>query len=71
MANLQYVTKEGERWDYISFKAFGNSGLSKLIIAANPNVPITDVLPAGVVLDIPIQEEETVLTNQELTPPWF
>jgi phage tail protein X len=71
MDNLQYVTLDGERWDSVAHKAYGNAGLSKIIIEANPDVTITDVLPAGIVLNIPVQREEAVFTSQELLPPWL
>lgn len=71
MADLQYVTREGERWDNIAFNAYGNAAMSKTIIQANPNVKITDILISGTVLNIPILEEELVLTDQELLPPWL
>lgn len=70
MANLQYTTLEGERWDTISNKAYGTPLLSDIIIAANPLVAITDVLPAGTLLEIPVQEIITEQTDADLLPPW-
>lgn len=71
MTNLQYITLEGERWDNIAFKAYGNAGLAEILIIANPSITITDVLPTGTLLNIPVKEDEAVLTNQELLPPWL
>jgi hypothetical protein len=70
MDDLQYTTLEGQRWDTIANLAYGNPGLAKKIIEANPNVPVTDVLPAGVILNIPTSEEAEVLTDLTLLPPW-
>lgn len=70
MANLQYTTLDGERWDTISNKAYGTPLLSDIIIAANPLVPITDVLPAGTLLEIPVQEIITEQMDADLLPPW-
>jgi phage tail protein X len=70
MATINYTTVEGERWDSVSFRVYGDAGLSKIIAEANPNVLITDVLAAGTKLDIPILEEMQTLPNSELLPPW-
>jgi phage tail protein X len=66
----QYVTSENDTWDNIAYKAYGNPNLIEGIISANPNVGITDVLAGGVVLSIPIIEEEQTVTNLENLPPW-
>lgn len=70
MANTQYTVQDGERWDTISYKAYGRADLAHVIIAANPNVPITARLMGGTVLDIPILEDTAVKTDAELLPPW-
>ncbi len=69
MATTQYITNQDERWDTIAYNVYGDAGLSAGIIAANPAVPITDKLPAGTVLEIPILEEIEVL-NSDLLPIW-
>jgi len=71
MEYLQYVTKEGDRWDNIAFKSYGNPGLSKQIIEANPNILVTATIQGGQILNIPIQQEEEVMTKNELLPPWL
>lgn len=70
MVYKQYTTIEGERWDNVAWKAYGNAAKVNEIIASNPDVQITDRIPAGTVLNIPIVEEEEVLTDLELLPPW-
>jgi phage tail protein X len=70
MAVLQYTTLQNERWDNIAYKAYGNAGLSELLISANPEVSISDVLPPGTILNIPVQDQAVVLTDAELLPPW-
>lgn len=77
--NLQETTKGGERWDQIAAKNYGAltvvvEGVEKsaigLLIEANPDVPIYDTFPAGVVLNIPIIEKTEVKIEAELLPPW-
>lgn len=70
MADTQYMTKEGERWDTVSYKAYGKSSLFQTIIENNPAIPITPKLPAGTVLNIPILADGVVLTDKELVPIW-
>lgn len=70
MANYQYITKDNERWDNVAFSAYGDATLSELIIKANPGVKITEVLPPGITLNVPIIDGITIGMNSELLPPW-
>lgn len=72
MANiLQIVTKGGERWDNIALDAYGSPAMMNDIIAANPGIPLYDVLPAGIVVDLPILVSPAdVKTDTEKLPPW-
>jgi len=67
----EYVTKEGDRWDWISYKFYKNPHLYHYIVEANPHLSVevvqSPVLPAGIKLYIPsIPESEP---TEEL-PPW-
>lgn len=66
----QHTTQEGERWDTVSWKAYGTVSRVPEIIEANPAVPITDRLPAGVVLIIPVIETADAKIPKENLPPW-
>lgn len=68
MAETTYKTSQGERWDTVAFKAYGNPYLVDIIAEANPDVAITEVLPAGITLKIPVRERDTIDTS--LLPPW-
>jgi len=67
---LQHTTIEGQRWDMIGTEYYGRADMMNKIIEANPDVPIFDVLPSGIVLNIPIIKEVEVLTDAEKLPPW-
>lgn len=69
MPNTEYITQQGDRWDTISYKAYGDATNFGPIQDANPNIPITDVFEGGVRLIIPIKEDE-ISTNLDLLPPW-
>ena len=65
---LIHITRDGDRWDQIAYRYYNDPYAYERIIAANPNVPIVDVLPAGIRLAVPIIHEE--LTEEDL-PPWM
>lgn len=68
MATTLYTTMDGDRWDTIAYKAYGDSKQISGIIAAN-TTPITDTFPGGIDLIIPIVEIANAVNN-DLLPPW-
>ena len=69
MADLTtYTAKQGDRWDTVAFKAYGDATRINELIEANPKVPIKDEIAAGTVLNIPFIPEPTL--DAELLPPW-
>jgi phage tail protein X len=65
-----YTTLEGDRWDNISYAMYGSVSLMDTIIQANPNLAITDTLPAGLNINIPIVDNSQLATSTENLPPW-
>tara|TARA_R110000782_G_scaffold252478_1_gene340304 strand:- start:262 stop:483 length:222 start_codon:yes stop_codon:yes gene_type:complete len=71
MANfVEYVTKQGDRWDTIAFKAYGDASLINGIIEANTSIIISPILQAGTRVIVPILESGEVQIDSELLPPW-
>lgn len=71
MANYtEYLTIQGDRWDTVAYKAYGDATMVQPIIEANKEVYLTEILPAGVRLLVPIIEVAEVKTDPELLPPW-
>lgn len=70
MASIQYITTEGERWDNVAFKMYGNAGLSEILIKANPEVSISDVIYPGTVLNIPVIQAFEAEVSLDILPPW-
>lgn len=66
---IEHVTTEGERWDQIAVRYYGDPHHYEPIIGANPEVPIVPVLPAGVVLRIPLLDDDAQVIQDNL-PPW-
>lgn len=68
MTYTKYTTVQGDRWDTVAHKAYGDPMKISPIIEANPNVPKSPVILAGTVLYIPIQDRETITPS--ILPPW-
>lgn len=71
MDTKQYTLKSDDRWDNIAQLAYGVPGKIEDIVALNPNVLITAVIPAGTILNIPVVEAEDAIPAAELLPPWL
>ena len=71
MAIKQYPLIAPERWDNIANLAYGDPGNIEGIIAINPDVLITAIIPAGTILNIPIVEQEDLPTPATDLPPWL
>jgi phage tail protein X len=68
MGFTEYITNEGDRWDLIAWKAYGDANRGNEIMAANPYVKADPVLPGGLRLKVPIAEDPA--PNPSKLPPW-
>lgn len=66
---IEYITKDGDRWDTIAWDMYGDALLYAPIIVANSQVPITPILPANIKLYIPIIDNSDA-PGPEGMPPW-
>ncbi|WFF39598.1 tail protein X [Moraxella nasibovis] len=65
---LKHITSDGERWDSIAHRYYGQAGMMGLLIDANPHLPITEVFTAGQTVFVPIIKQPT---NKSRLPPWM
>lgn len=65
---VEYVTIDGDRWDQIAWKHYGDPAAYEPILAANPDVPFYTVLPGGLKLRVPVIEKPAA--GIEGLPPW-
>lgn len=71
---LEHRTKQGERWDLLAYRYYGDPAKQTLILEANRSLYLDNLavppllLSAGITLKIPIVQEEA--TNTTLLPPW-
>lgn len=62
----KYTTIQGDMWDMIAYKVYGNeSGMSQLL-DANQNYRDYVIFPAGIGLNVPTFSQSEV----SLLPPW-
>lgn len=65
---IPHHTTEGERWDQLAWRYYGNAHRYGPIADANPNVPLNATLPSGLTLAIPLLAARP--TAQDV-PPWM
>jgi len=65
---ITYISSDGDRWDLLAWKYYGDPTLFGPMLMANPDLPIEPVLAAGLIVVIPVlQAAAVVVTN---LPPW-
>ncbi|EIA5671512.1 TPA: tail protein X [Proteus mirabilis] len=65
---LEHITRHGERWDTLAWHYYGDPLGYPRIIAANPHIAITPVLPSGVVVLIPVIDVGEAGTEEDIAP---
>lgn len=70
MEYVPYTTTGNETWSFIANKAYGDPNEVKKITDANPDVPISAILPAGITLRIPINPLVNT-TDTSILPIWM
>lgn len=67
---IEHITTDGERWDWLAWRYYGDPYGYERIIAANPEVPIYTRLPGGLRLEIPVIETSGADAATLGLPPW-
>jgi len=63
-----YITTQGDRWDTIAYKLYGDPYAYDALLLYNPQYADITVFPAGIRLAVPeIEYEEDI---NEVAPPW-
>lgn len=63
-----YVTRQGDTWDAIAYRLWGQERLFDALMRANPSHLHVVVFPAGVTLVVPAV---TIPTPTMELPPWM
>lgn len=61
-----YTTIQGDMWDLIAYKVYGNEIYMKELLEANEQYKNMSIFPSGVVLTCP----EVKPKGMSLAPPW-
>jgi len=67
---LTHIAMEGETWDALAYRYYGDAARYVPIVDANPHVPLVAALPAGVRLIIPLLPAASTESSEAL-PPWM
>lgn len=67
---VKYTTKQGDRLDTISTMAYGTPHAVKVIVDANPALPILNKYDGGIELAIPVIDDVQFSDNTENLPAW-
>lgn len=70
MSHLEIRTRDGDRWDLLAYRYYGDPYRYEPIVAANPHVPIGPFLESGLLLAIPILPAPATATSDNDLPPW-
>ena len=63
-----YTTLQGDAWDAIAYRLWGEERLLMVLVEANPEYLDMVTFPAGVTLRVPPRPEHYVATE---LPPWM
>lgn len=69
-AVLRYTTRNGDRWDLIAHKHYGNALMIDGLIAANTHLPLAEEFPDGLTVFVPVLESKPK-NSQAKMPPWL
>ncbi|MDA8449843.1 tail protein X [Acidovorax sp. GBBC 3332] len=70
MEYIEHITADGDRWDTIAYRYYGDASLISPLAEANDHLQLLPVLPAGLPVRVPLVGETEVMDAQEL-PPWM
>lgn len=65
---IVHITTQGERWDLIAYRYYGDATQYGPIISANPNVVIEAVFEGGIAIEVPILIQSSTVSAD--LPPW-
>ena len=67
MTSKTYLTTQGDAWDAVAYRLWGEERLFMQLVRVNPEHLDTVVFPAGVTLRVPDRPAHYVRTEK---PPW-
>lgn len=68
---LQHIVSDGDRWDSLAYRYYGDATAYEQIIADNSHLPITATLSAGDIVLIAIIDETNKPSHHADVPFWL
>jgi len=65
----QYMAVQGDVWDYLSWKLYGNEGFIHILLAANPALRHIVVFDVPTLINVPDKPQARAQSSANL-PPW-
>jgi len=65
----KYMAAQGDVWDYLSWKLYGDEGLSHILLAANPALRRIVVFDVPEMINVPDKPQARAQSSVNL-PPW-
>lgn len=66
--NTTIITTQGDRWELIAYRAYGDITRMGDIIRANPRLPLYTVFPPGITVNIPVISKPAI--DKSKLPVW-
>lgn len=64
---MTYTTVQGDKWDSIAYKVYGDVKYTDVLISANPEHRKIYIFSSGITLNVPEIEERV---SSDSLPPW-
>lgn len=70
MDYIEHITQDGERWDLIAWRYYGDAARIAPLAEANPHLQLAPVLTGGLPVRVPVLQGDGQVPGFEL-PPWM
>jgi phage tail protein X len=67
---ITHITREGDRWDTLAWRYYGDATLYGPIIQTNPQIQIEAVFEAGLRIGVPLLTVNPAVQDSADLPPW-
>jgi len=69
MEYIEHITVDGDRWDLIAYRYYGDANRIAPLAEANEHLRLSPVLESGLPVRVPILDDDDELSPDEV-PPW-
>lgn len=66
--SITHISSNGDRWDLLAWRYYGDPTKFAPIVMANPGIPIDPVLLGGLAIIIPVLQTTSAIATD--LPPW-